>query len=103
MASCPSSVLQVVRTAENGLAGYAVTGTGSTLAYLQRVAVDPKYQGTGIGRSLVRSAARWARKEGASALMLNTQVGNEPAMHLYESEAFHTLDEPLEVLRSQTA
>ena len=100
IAATPRSVLHVVRSPDGGLAGFAVTGVGSTLAYLQRVAVDPKYQGAGIGRSLVRTSARWAKKEGAGAIMLNTQIGNEPAIRLYESEGFDTLDEPLEVLIS---
>ena len=91
--------LDLIRQAIDGR-GFAVTGVGSTLSYLQRVAVDPRYQGTGIGRSLVRSAARWAKKEGATAIMLNTQVGNDPAIRLYESEGYDTLDEPLEVLIS---
>lgn len=100
IAATPRSVIHVVKAPDGGLAGFAVTGTGSTLAYLQRVAVDPRYQGAGIGRSLVRTSARWAKKEGAGAIMLNTQVGNEPAIRLYESEGFDTLDEPLEVLIS---
>ena len=33
--------------------------------------------------------------------MLNTQVGNDPAIRLYESEGYDTLDEPLEVLISR--
>jgi ribosomal-protein-alanine N-acetyltransferase len=80
-----------------------VTGAGSTLAYLQRVAVDPRFQATGIGRSLVRASARWAQKAGAVSIMLNTQTGNEPALRLYESEGYDTLDEPLEVLISEPA
>lgn len=100
MAATARSVIHVVKAPDGGLAGFAVTGVGSTLAYLQRVAVDPRFQGSGLGRSLVRSSARWAKKEGAGAIMLNTQVGNEPAIRLYESEGFDTLDEPLEVLIS---
>lgn len=98
IAATPRAVVQVVRAADGGLAGFAVTGVGATLAYLQRVAVDPRFQGLGIGRSLVRSSARWARKAGAGAIMLNTPIGNDPAKRLYESEGFDTLDEPLDVL-----
>lgn len=100
IAATPRSVLQVVNAGDGGAAGYAVTGIGSTLAYLQRVAVDPRFQGHGIGRALVRAAARWAKRAGGTSIMLNTQVENESAIRLYESEGYDTLDESLEVLIS---
>jgi GNAT superfamily N-acetyltransferase len=96
----PTSALHVVRNPQGGLCGYAVTGVGSSVAYLQRVAVDPTAQGNGVGRSLVRYAACWARRRGARAMMLNTPTGNLPAMTLYESEGFTVLPEPLAVLIS---
>ena len=100
MAATPHSVLQVVRNTAGGLAGFAVSGAGTSIAYLQRLAVDPGSQGRGIGRSLVRSSARWAKRMGSRVLMLNTQVGNDGAIALYESEGFVTLQEPLAVLKS---
>lgn len=98
MAATASSALHVVRSIDGGLAGFAVTGAGQTIAYLQRLAVDPRWQAQGIGRSLVRTSARWAKKAGAGALMLNTQTDNTSAIGLYESEGFHVLEEPLVVL-----
>ena len=100
VSSTRTSVIHVVRKAGGGLAGFAITGVGVTIAYLQRLAVEPAAQGRGIGRSLVRSSARWASREGARALMLNTQLDNEPAIRLYESEGFRVLSEPLAVLRA---
>lgn len=97
----PSSVFHVVRNDAGGLSGYAVSGVGNSIAYLQRVAVDPTDQGNGIGRSLIRTAALWARRQQARAIMLNTPVGNVPASCLYESEGYTTLPEPLAVLLSQ--
>lgn len=99
MAATPRSILHVVRNPENGLAGFAITGTGTTIAYLQRLAVDPRWQGQGIGRSLVRTSARWAKRAGASSIMLNTQSENVGAVRLYEAEGFEQLEEPLVVLR----
>ena len=98
MAATTSSVLHVVRSPEDGLAGFAVTGVGQTIAYVQRLAVDPRWQSQGIGRSLVRTSGRWAKKAGARSLMLNTQADNVEAIGLYESEGFRVLDEPLAVL-----
>ena len=100
MMATPRSVLHVVRRQGGGLAGYAVSGVGTTVAYLQRLAVDPAMQRIGIGRSLVRTAARWAKREGARVMMLNSPTANDAAIRLYESEGFVVLDEPLAVLRS---
>ena len=91
-------VVHLLRRPGGGLAGFAITGAGRTLSYLQRVAVDPAWQGRGIGRSLVRAGASWAREQGASAILLNTPDGNEAAAALYESEGFHTVTRDLALL-----
>lgn len=78
---------------------YAVVGFGSAIAYLQRVAVEPAWQGHGMGRSLVRVAIRKARESGAKVLLLNTQLDNAQAIRLYENEGFAKLPEPLTLLR----
>ncbi|MCP3996482.1 MAG: GNAT family N-acetyltransferase [bacterium] len=78
---------------------YAVVGFGSAIAYLQRVAVDPQWQGQGMGRSLVRVVTRKARSSGAKVLLLNTQIDNHSAIGLYEDEGFAKLPEPLSLLR----
>jgi ribosomal protein S18 acetylase RimI-like enzyme len=89
----------VIRDAEGGAAGFAIVGYGTAVAYLQRVAVHPKWQGQGMGRSLLRAAARRARKNGAKIMLLNTQYDNNPAIRLYEDEGFSVLPEPLSLLR----
>lgn len=78
---------------------YAVIGFGSAIAYLQRVAVQPEWQGQGMGRSLVRVVARKARASGAKVLLLNTQIDNTSAISLYEDEGFVRLPEALSLLR----
>jgi ribosomal protein S18 acetylase RimI-like enzyme len=96
--STKHSAIHVVRRPGKGLAGFAITGLGTAIAYLQRVAVDPSWQGRGIGRSLVRSSARWAERQGARALVLNTPADNREASGLYTSEGFLLLPDPLAVL-----
>lgn len=95
-----SSSVFVIRDGESGITGYAVTGYGHAISYLQRVAVDPAWQGHGMGRSLVRAAARSARRSGSKAMLLNTQFDNEPAITLYETEGFVQLPESLAVLKA---
>ena len=96
-----SSIL-VIRDGCGHSAGFAVVGYGSAISYLQRVAVHPDWQGRGMGRSLVRVAARKARTAGAQVMLLNTQLDNEGAIALYESEGFVRLPEPLTLLRSDS-
>ena len=98
MNSTKHSAIHVVRRPGRGLAGFAITGLGTAMAYLQRVAVDPRWQGRGIGRSLVRASARWAERQGARALVLNTPSDNREASGLYTTEGFRLLAEPLAVL-----
>lgn len=90
----------VIRDGDLGIAGYAIIGFGHAISYLQRVAVDPKWQGAGMGRSLIRSVARAARRHGSKALLLNTQVENVAAIGLYESEGYRKLPESLAVLKA---
>lgn len=95
-----SSTILLIRDADGGATGFAIVGFGSAISYLQRVAVHPKWQGQGMGRSLVRVSARRARAAGARVMLLNTQFDNEPALRLYEDEGFITLPEPLALLRA---
>ena len=94
----PRAVIHVVRRGD-GLAGYAITGMGSAIAFLQRIAVHPDHQGLGLGRSLVRAAAIWSHCAGASALVLNSQYENDAAHALYRSEGFRDVASGLAVLR----
>ena len=98
-ATSRSSVF-VIRDGDLGITGYVVVGYGHAISYLQRVAVDPLWQGKGMGRSLIRAAARSARRHGSKALLLNTQLDNDPAIGLYESEGYIQLPESLAVLKA---
>ena len=95
-----SASVFVIRDGASGITGYAVVGYGHAISYLQRVAVDPRWQGEGMGRSLIRAAARSAQRQGSKAMLLNTQHDNAPAMRLYESEGYVTLPESLAVLKA---
>lgn len=93
------SSLFVINDGDDGFTGYAVVGNGHAISYLQRVAVHPDWQGQGMGRSLIRAAARGAKRSGSKALLLNTQSENRGATALYESEGYVLLPESLAVLR----
>lgn len=99
IAATSRSTTLIIRGSSATPIGYAVVGFGSAIAYLQRVAVHPEWQGHGMGRSLVRVAARKARASGAKVLLLNTQLDNASAIRLYEDEGFVVLPEPLTLLQ----
>jgi len=80
--------------------GFAIAGISQRVSYLQRLAVVPEKRSQGLGRSLVRSAALWARSRGARTMLLNTQPDNLRAIELYESEGFHISTERLRLLRA---
>ena len=94
-----SSNILIIRNQNGGAAGFAVVGYGSAITYLQRVAVHPDWQGHGMGRSLVRAAARNARASSARVMLLNTQFDNEAAIDLYSAEGFVLLPEALTLMR----
>lgn len=81
-----------------GVVGYAVTGRAGTRGYVQRLAVDPRHRGLGIGRALVIDGMRWLRRRHASSAVVNTQIGNEGAYALYRSLGFLPQREGLTVL-----
>ena len=68
--------------------GYAVTGRAGRRGYLQRLAVEPRRQGAGLGRALVGDGLRWLRRWRVEKALVNTQLGNERALQLYESLGF---------------
>jgi ribosomal protein S18 acetylase RimI-like enzyme len=82
----------------DGVSGYAVTGRAGTVGYLQRLAVHPRAQRRGIGEALVVDSLRWARRRGAHAVMVNTQVTNDRALRLYQRLGFVRETQGLAVL-----
>lgn len=79
--------------------GFAIVGVSTEIGYLQRIAVEPGMQGTGMGRVLLRAAMAWARRRGARTMMLNTQLDNERATQMYRSESFTVLPTRLTIHR----
>lgn len=80
------------------LLAFAVSGRDNRLGFLQRLAVDPATQRQGLGRRLVLDSLRWAGRWRASRVLVNTHVGNDPALALYDSTGFVRLPEELVVL-----
>lgn len=88
----PSSRFRVTDGHRRAVTGYAVTGRAAGRGYLQRLAIAPDHQRTGIGRALVADALGWLRRGGAREAVVNTQAHNTGALALYRACGF--VDEP---------
>ncbi len=53
------------------------------------LAVDPAFQGLGLGRSLALAGLDWLYRRGLRVGMLYVDADNEPGLHLYEKLGFH--------------
>lgn len=96
MDATPVSRMRVIR--DPGIVGYAVAGRAAAQGFLQRLAVDPSHQGSGLGSTLVHDALHWMRRRGATIAWVNTQEANARALALYEHLGFRAADHHLTVL-----
>ncbi|HVL05542.1 MAG TPA: GNAT family N-acetyltransferase [Acidimicrobiales bacterium] len=92
----PVSRFRVASPRRGGaLLAYAVTGLSGTQGYLQRLAVHPGHRRSGLGRALAIDGLRWLRRKGITEAVVNTQLGNDPALQLYLSLGFR--EEPIQL------
>lgn len=64
--------------------------TENSMGEIYMVAVDPDYQGRGIGSALIEFALAWMKDAGMSVAMVETggDPGHAPARHTYEKAGF---------------
>ena len=62
--------------------------TDCKLAYIDLIAVDPKSQGQGLGRELLRAMLKLMSERGAEHAHLDYLVDNDAGNRLYRSEGF---------------
>jgi GNAT superfamily N-acetyltransferase len=70
------------------IAGYAICGRSGQRGFVQRLAVDPAYQRSGVGRRLLLDGLAWMQRRGVQRAVVNTQVGNDAAVSLYLHTGF---------------
>jgi ribosomal protein S18 acetylase RimI-like enzyme len=78
-----------------GITGFAIAGAAGPNGYLQRIAVQPSAQRSGVGSALVTDAIEWMRGHRLTSVLVNTGTGNAPALALYERFGFRRLSEQL--------
>ena len=89
--------LHRARAAGRPLDGFAISGASGTTGYLQRIAVHPGVQRTGIATALVTDALAWMAARGLTAALVNTGTDNLAALALYERFGFVRLGDDLTV------
>ncbi|MEG4595192.1 GNAT family N-acetyltransferase [Microcoleus sp. F8_C2] len=64
-----------------------------SMGEIYMVAVDPEFQGRGIGSALIEFALAWMKDAGMSVAMVETRgdLGHAPARHTYEKACFELL------------
>jgi ribosomal protein S18 acetylase RimI-like enzyme len=78
--------------------GYAICGRSGPRGFVQRLAVHPGVQRRGTGRGLLLDGLHWMRRRGVRRAFVNTQLGNDAALTLYEQTGFRREPAGLSVL-----
>jgi ribosomal-protein-alanine N-acetyltransferase len=82
------AALCTVLEQDEKLLGYQISTASTWGAHLARLAVDPDYQGKGIGRAIVTDLMRQVRRRGYYRLTVNTQEDNTRSYRLYRRLGF---------------
>lgn len=69
-------------------AGFCMLSIGDGIGEVVAVAVDPLWQGRGIGREMMEAIIEDARSMGIRLLVLKTATGNLPAQKLFRRIGF---------------
>jgi len=80
------------------LVAYAICGRAGPRGFVQRLAVRPECQERGLGRGLLLDGLHWMRRRGVRRAVVNTQLGNEVALNLYQQIGFRREPAGLSVL-----
>ncbi len=81
----------VVAEEDDVVVGYAGLLVNGPEADVQTIAVSPRAQGRGLGRTLLSAVLDRAREAGATALLLEVRADNEPAIALYRGFGFERI------------
>ena len=90
------SEIYIVKRRE--IEGYVLVGARDNRGYIQRLAVDPKHQRTGIAATLLSTALAWLRTRNCEDTIVNTEFTNTAALGLYRKFGFVELPYHLSVM-----
>lgn len=79
------SELVLVAEVEQKVVGVVVGTLDGTRAYFYRLAVDPNYQGHGVGKELVQALEKRFRQRGATQVIVMLNQDKKEVMPFYHS------------------
>jgi ribosomal-protein-alanine N-acetyltransferase len=103
LGATPHTRFRVASDPAGEVIGYAICGRAGARGFVQRLAVDPPVHGQGVGRRLLLDGLHWMRRRRVQRAVVNTQLGNEVALHLYLEVGFREDPAGLSVLSTGLA
>jgi ribosomal protein S18 acetylase RimI-like enzyme len=97
------SAISTVAVLRNQIIGYQISTANHMSGHLARLAIDPHYQGQGVGYSLLRDLLVQFENRGAKNISVNTQQDNENSIFLYEKAGFKRTGEAYPVYQHMSA
>jgi ribosomal protein S18 acetylase RimI-like enzyme len=91
------SSIATVAEMDGEIVGYQYSTSSTIGGHLARLAVNPDYQGKGIGYFLVHDVIAEFRRMGVKHITVNTQQSNQSSLALYERAGFKTTGESYKV------
>ena len=81
--------------------GVILVGASDNRGYIQRLAVHPRHQRSGIAATLLSTALAWLRTRNCEDTIVNTEFTNTAALNLYRKFGFTELPYHLTVMEKQ--
>ena len=79
----------IVMHKDSDILGFAIYSPIIPESHLLNIAIDPAYQGKGLGDKLLQQIILQNRTIGVKTISLEVRVSNLPAINLYEKRGFH--------------
>ena len=90
-----ANAVTIVDEQDEKLRGYAAIlfNTGTSLARLYSIAVDPQFQGKTVGQGLLTASEQEALRRDCVALRIEVRKDNAAAIYLYKKNGYRCFDE----------